>query len=475
MGKPTGFLDYGREDVPHREVAQRIQDYNDMDVALPEETLRNQAARCMDCGVPFCHGSGCPLGNRIPEFNDYVYQGRWEQACAILHSTNNFPEVTGRICPAPCETSCTLNIAHDPVLIRHIESQIVERGFAEGWIQPVVAAEKTGKRVAIIGSGPAGLAAAQQLARVGHDVVVFEKDKHIGGLLRYGIPDFKLEKKLIDRRLEQMKAEGVRFETGVEVGEDISSRYLQRTFDAVCLTMGSMIPRDLMVEGRDLEGVHFAMEFLRQQNKRVSGEKFDEEPILAGGKHVIVIGGGDTGSDCVGTSIRQGAADVKQFEILPQPPEKRTDDNMWPEWPLVFRTSTSQEEGCERRWCVLTKKLTGDRNAQVRELHGIEVEWKKTDKKGWQMKELAGNGFTVKADLVLLAMGFIHVEHEGLVEQFGLEKDGRGNLITDNFATSQEGVFAAGDAVSGASLVVRAIRAGRDAAVAVNEYLKSQS
>jgi glutamate synthase (NADPH/NADH) small chain len=425
----------------------------------------------MDCGVPFCHGAGCPLANRIPEFNDLIYRGRWREASDNLHSTNNFPEITGRICPAPCESACTLGINDDPVLIRHIEYQVAERAFAEGWIRPLPAEKKTGKRVAIVGSGPAGLAAAQQLARAGHDVTVFEKDERVGGLLRYGIPDFKLEKRIIDRRVQQLAAEGVKFQTGVMVGQDISARYLRKMFDAICLTMGAGEPRDLKVPGRGFENIVFAMEYLTQQNRLNFGEKIPtRELINAKDKTVVVIGGGDTGSDCVGTARRQGAREIHQYEILPQPPEARPGDTPWPTWPRVLRTSSSHEEGCHRRWCVLTKKFTG-RGTRVEELHGIEVGWTQGPS-GWTMKELPGTEFHLKVDLVLLAMGFVHVVHPGLVEQLGLKTDDRGNVTASGAMTSEEGVFAAGDTTLGASLVVRAIKAGRDVAAAIDQWLR---
>ena len=471
MGKPSGFMEIPRRDVPHRDVNERVKDHFEIDLPLSPEAILDQAARCMDCGIPFCHGSGCPLKNRIPEFNDLLYRGRWREACDNLHSTNNFPEITGRICPSLCEASCTLNLNDKPVLIRHIELQIVERGWTEGWITPLKPARKTGRRVAIVGSGPAGLAAAQQLARAGHDVVVFEKNARVGGLLRYGIPDFKLEKKVLDRRLEQMEAEGVEFQTGVQIGEDISPKYLLNQFDAICIALGAGQPRDLVVPGRELKNVHLALDFLGQQNRVNAGEPVDPAAIIsAKDKTVVVIGGGDTGSDCVGTARRQGATDIVQMEIMPQPPQERPAETPWPTWPRILRSSTSHEEGCTRRWAVLTKKLAGD-GQQVKELHGVQVEWT-SGPGGYKMKELPGTEFVQKADLVLLAMGFAHVVHTGLVQNMGLKLDPKGNLAVDpNCMTSQSGVFAVGDAAAGASLVVHAIAAGRKAAEAIDRFL----
>ncbi len=475
MGKPTGFMEYDRQDVPHRPVTERVKDYFEVDVPLPEEMLLQQAARCMDCGIPFCHGMGCPLANRIPEFNDLVYRGRWKEACDSLHATNNFPEITGRVCPAPCETACTLNINDEPVLVRHIELQIVERGWDEGYIIPQLPKEKTDKRVAVIGSGPAGLAAAQQLARAGHEVTLFEKDDRIGGLLRYGIPDFKLDKSILDRRLKQLEAEGVSFRPAANIGEDISPKYLRARYDAVLLAMGATSPRDLTIPGRGFENIHFAMDYLRQQNRINAGDSIpDEERINAKDKIVVVIGGGDTGSDCVGTAVRQGARQVHQLEIMPKPPESPDPTTPWPTWPRMLRTSSSQEEGCNRLWSVLTKKLSGvgDRVAQ---LHGIEVEWIPTDDGRMKMQEVEGSEFTMKVDLVLLAMGFVHVAHQPLADPLGLKYDERGNIIVDaEYHTSERGVFAAGDCASGASLVVHAINNGRQAAAAVNRWLKEQ-
>jgi glutamate synthase (NADPH) small chain len=473
VADPTGFMERKREEPDHRPVAERVKDYFEINLPMPEDTLLRQASRCMDCGIPFCHGAGCPLHNRIPEFNDLVYRGRWREACENLHSTNNFPEITGRICPAPCEGSCTLNINDDPVTIKQIELEIAERGFREGWIRAEPALERTNQRVAVVGSGPTGLAAAQELARAGHDVVVFEKDEKPGGLLRYGIPDFKLEKRLLDRRLEQLIAEGVQFQCGVTVGEDISPRYLRKMFDAILLTMGAGEPRDLVVPGRGYENIHFAMEYLTQQNRANAGElESSVEQISARDRVVVVIGGGDTGSDCVGTAIRQGAKEVHLFEILPQPPEGRNPATPWPDWPRILRTSTSHEEGCHRRWCVQVKRLTGV-GVRVNELHGCDVEW--VGENGMEMREVSGSGFSMKVDLVLLAMGFIHVVHQGLVDAMDLELDRRGNVVIDSsFMTKEEGLFAAGDTATGASLVVRGIDAGRKAAAAIDEWLATR-
>jgi glutamate synthase (NADPH/NADH) small chain len=467
MGKPTGFLEYKRQDEGHRPVSERVKDFSEMMLPLSPDQIRLQAARCMDCGVPFCHGCGCPLGNRIPEFNDYVYSNQWEDACKVLHSTNNFPEITGRVCPALCEAACTLGIHDEPVTIRHIEYQVVEKGWEMGWIKPIAAQNRSGKKIAVVGSGPGGLAAAQQLARKGHDVTVFEKEEGLGGLLRYGIPNFKLDKGIIDRRIDQMRREGVDFQTGTNVGVDITGDYLAKRFDAVCVSMGAGVPRDLQVPGRELDGVHFAMDFLSQQNKLICGESLDHSQISAKDKVVVVIGGGDTGSDCVGTSNRHGAKKVFQFEILPQPPVSRPSHTPWPMWPQIMRTSTSQVEGVERKWCVSTKEIIG--KGKVEALKCAEVKWDKDDKGNWKMTET--KEFEVKADLVLLAMGFLHVDHSGMVKQLELETDARGNITTNNYQTSREGVFACGDTVSGASLVVRAINSGREMAQAVHEYL----
>jgi glutamate synthase (NADPH/NADH) small chain len=459
MGEVKGFLKYKRQDAGLRPVEQRIHDFRELDLHLTPDQIRQQAARCMDCGIPFCHGVGCPLGNSIPDLNDFIYKGQWERACRLLHATNNFPEITGRVCPGPCETACTLSINDEPVTIRHIEYQIVEMGFSEGWIEPLPAVERTGRRVAIIGSGPAGLAAAQQLARAGHAVTVFEKDQQLGGILRYGIPDFKLEKRIIDRRLKQLIAEGVEFQTDVNVGNDISVHYLLKMSDCVLLAMGARQPRPLDVPGADLQNVVYAMDFLTAQNP----------PWRTKDKAAVVIGGGDTGSDCVGTARRQGAKEIYQLEILPKPPENRPVDTPWPMWPRIMRTSSSHEEGCHRRWSVMTKRLTG--NKRVEQLHGCEVQWIK-DSNGWKVNELSDNDFVIKTDLVILAMGFLHVVQEGLIANLDLQLDDQGNVAVNDCQASRPGIFAAGDIVNGPSLVVTAIKSGREAATAINRRLQ---
>ncbi len=472
MPKQHNFVTYKRKKVAYRPVEERLDDYREIALPLSEEQLMQQASRCMDCGIPFCHGFGCPLSNTMPEINELLRQGHWQDACYLFHTTNNFPEITGRVCPAMCEAACTLAINDEPVTIRQIELQLTERGFDEGWIKPVIAEKKTGKKVAVVGSGPAGLAAAQQLARAGHSVVVFEKSEHAGGLLRYGIPDFKLEKRIIDRRLKQMTAEGVEFQTGVNVGEDISAHYLQKRFDCICLTMGTGTPRTLQIEGADLPDIHLAMDYLTMQNmlntREITGDATAN--ISAEGKNVVVIGGGDTGSDCVGTARRQGAKNVHQLEILPKPPETRPADTPWPTWPRILRTSTSHEEGTERMWAVDTKKITGG-NGKNMQLHCCEVEWAK-DGGAWKPADVKGSEFTLDADLVLLALGFLHVEHSGLVTDLGLKLDNRGNIVVDNYQSSQPFVFAAGDAISGASLVARAINSGREAGAAIEGWFK---
>lgn len=468
--KPTGFLEYERQIATKRPVEERVRDYREIPLLMTPERLNQQAARCMDCGIPYCHAHGCPLGNRIPDFNDMVYRGQWRKALDILHATNNFPEITGRICPAPCEAACTLNINQEPVTICQIELEIIEKGFAEGWIVPRPAPVQSGKRVAVVGSGPAGLAAAQQLAREGHGVTVFEKDERVGGLLRYGIPDFKLEKHILDRRLAQMKDEGVFFETGVTVGTDISIGYLRRSYDAILLACGARIARDLPIPGREMEGVVFAMDFLSQQNKRLSGEPFAEPDILATDKRVVVIGGGDTGSDCVGTSHRHGARSVLQVEIMPKPPPVRDESTPWPDWPYMLRTSSSHQEGGERRWSVLTKEFLG-KNGQVNAIRCAEVKWeKKNGRMGFS--EIPKSEFQIKADLVILAMGFTREGNSEVLRGFGVELDDSGTPRLDaRGMTTSPGVFLAGDLATGASLVVRAIAAGRRVAAGVSDYL----
>ncbi|MBF0094410.1 MAG: glutamate synthase subunit beta, partial [Alphaproteobacteria bacterium] len=426
MGKPTGFMEIERRDRAYAPVAERVKHYDEFVIPLPPKELREQGARCMDCGVPFCHG-GCPVNNIIPDWNDLVYRDDWRTASELLHSTNNFPEFTGRICPAPCEAACTLNLTDQPVTIRTLECAIVDRGWAEGWIIPQLPAQRTGKRVGVVGSGPAGLACAQQLARAGHSVTVYEKNPAAGGLLRFGIPDFKLDKRLIDRRVDQMRAEGVVFETGVHVGVAFPADRLLHDHDAVVLAGGSELPRDLPVPGRELDGVHFAMDFLGQQNRFLAGLPVpDSGRILATGKHVLVIGGGDTGSDCVGTSVRQGAASVTQIEIMPKPPEKEDKTATWPNWPHKLRVSSSQEEGCRPDWCVVTKGFEGE-DGRVRRVKAVRVEWK-PDR---TMAEIPGSDFTIPADLVLLAMGFVHPVRDGLLADLGVALDGRGNVKAD--------------------------------------------
>jgi glutamate synthase (NADPH/NADH) small chain len=470
MGLVKGFLDIERNDRPYEKVEARLKTWKEFILPLPPAEVSRQGARCMDCGIPFCH-NGCPVNNLIPDWNELVRRDRWQDALDVLHSTNNFPEFTGRICPAPCEASCTLNIDDNPVTIKSIECSIVDRGWQEGWIQPFIAARKTGKRVAVVGSGPAGMACAQQLARTGHSVTLFEKADRVGGLLRYGIPDFKMEKHLIDRRMRQMEAEGVEFRTGVEVGTTLSVKSLLEGYDAVALTGGAEWPRNLEVPGRELSGIHYAMDFLVQQNKRVAGD--DEAraapkgTLTAKGKHVIVIGGGDTGSDCIGTSNRQGAASITQLEVLPAPHEKENKGLTWPDWPLKMRTSSSQEEGAERDFAVLTKRAVG-KNGKVGALECVRLEWA-----GGKMQEVAGSAFQLKADLVLLAMGFLGPRKPGMLEQSGVALDPRGNVAATvkDYKTSVPKLFAAGDMRRGQSLVVWAIREGRQCASAVDEML----
>ena len=469
MGKPTGFLEVGRSLPEKRDAKQRISDYYEVEGELNEGLTAKQASRCMDCGVPFCH-HGCPLGNNIPEFNDAAYQGNWKLAYEILISTNNFPEFTGRICPAPCEASCVLGINKPAVTIEYIEKSIIEKAFADGIVTARIPSTRTGKKVAIIGSGPAGLAAAAQLNYAGHSVTVFERADEIGGLLRYGIPDFKLDKRVLTRRLELMKEEGVKFQVNANVGVNIKLQKLQEEFDAIVLCGGSTVPRDLPIPGRNLKGVHFAMDFLTQQNQRVSDKKVKVEEIWATGKNVMVIGGGDTGSDCVGTSNRHKAKSVTQIEILTKPPTDRTPEMPWPNWPMILRTSSSHEEGCDRHWSIVTKEFVGDSKGNLKGLKVVNVEWKVKDGKSI-FEEVKDSEREIPCELALLAMGFLHPQHQGLLQQLGAELDDRGNVRCSNYNTSVEGVFSAGDMRRGQSLVVWAISEGREAARAVDEYL----
>ena len=471
MGKITGFLDFPRQTEENIPTEERVKNYKEFILHLSDEEAKIEGARCMDCGIPFCN-SGCPVNNIIPDWNDLVFQQNWEAAIDVLHSTNNFPEFTGRICPAPCEAACTLNINSDPVGIKSIEHAIIDKAWENNWVTPQIAKNKTGKRVAIVGSGPAGLAAAQQLARVGHNVDVYEKNDRIGGLLRYGIPDFKMEKFHIDRRIEQMEAEGVEFKTNQNVGETVDPEKLVENYDAVILSGGAEWPRDLPVPGRELDGVHFAMDFLPLQNKVVAGDKVSDQ-ITATGKHVVVIGGGDTGSDCVGTSNRHSAASVTQFELMPQPPEQENKSMIWPYWPLKMRTSSSHEEGCERDWSIATKSFVGE-EGKVKQLIATKVEWR-----DGKMQEIPNTDFKLKADLVLLAMGFMGPQ-QTMLDKFLIEKDQRGNVKASTegekaYSTSRKKVFAAGDMRRGQSLVVWAIREGRQCARAVDEFLMGSS
>jgi glutamate synthase (NADPH/NADH) small chain len=474
MGNPKGFIQIPRKTAGYRPQNERIYDYGEVEQTLNEQDRRDQAARCMDCGVPFCQW-GCPVMNNMPEWQDAIYQGNWKNAIDLLHITNNFPEFTGRICPAPCEHACTLNIQDNPVTIRENEAAAAEKGFEMGFIVPKPPAQRTGMKVAVVGSGPSGLACADLLNKWGHNVTVFEKDDAVGGLLRYGIPDFKLNKRVIDRRLDILMTEGIEFKTGIYVGHDVKGAELLKSFDAVCLTIGAMKPRSLTVEGSDLKGIYYAMDFLTQQNKINHGLKIaDEDRILASGKDVVVIGGGDTGSDCVGTSIRQGAKSVMQIEILPKPPETRNLKNPWPFWANVLRYSSSHEEGCERRWSLSTRRCMGD-NGFVKQIEVVEVDWVNSNGT-LAMVEKPGTNRFIGADMVLLAMGFVHCVHEGLAGEFGLEFDPRGNIRVDHgFRTSKEKVFAAGDATIGASLVVRAIFQGRNLARAVDNFLRKSN
>ena len=469
MGDPKGFMKFVREGPNRRSVDLRVKDWNELYQPISDEKLRTQGARCMDCGVPFCQSTnGCPVVNLIPEWNDLVYRGRWLSALKALHATNNFPEFTGRLCPAPCESACVLGVNNDPVSIRVLEWNIIEHGFSDGLVEPILPVSKTGKTVAIVGSGPAGLAAAQQLARAGHNVTVFEKSDRIGGLLRYGIPDFKMEKWVIDRRLDQMRAEGVTFETNVTVGKDLSPEELRGRFDAVGLTLGAELARDLAVPGRELNGVHFAMDFLKQQNKQNAGDAITGERITAQGKRVVVIGGGDTGSDCVGTAHRQDCREVHQFEVLPEPPPHRAASTPWPLWPMQLRTSHAHEEGCDRQWSISTTKFTGH-NGHVTKLHAQRV----TFEHG-KFVPVPNSDFEMDVDLVLLAMGFTGPVKNGLLDSLGVKYDPRGAVAVDeNFMTNLDGIFAGGDTKRGASLIVWAIAEGRKMAAGINQYLQA--
>ena len=476
MGKPTGFMEWGRQPPERRPVRDRVGDYRELYQRWPEASAKEQGSRCMDCAVPFCH-TGCPLGNVIPEFNHYVYLGDWEGALRILLSTNNFPEFTGRICPAPCEASCVLSINSDPVTIEYIEKEIADRGFEQGWIKAEPPSKRTGKRVAVVGSGPAGLAVAQQINRAGHQVTVLERADSIGGLLALGIPDFKLDKEVLKRRLDLMEEEGIVFQTGVDVGVNYTVERLLNEYDAVCLACGSTQARELDVPGRDLEGVHLAMEYLTQQNKAISGEEVAlDDRITAEGKRVVILGGGDTGADCLGTAHRQGAEIVHQYELLAEPPDQRPADNPWPQWPMVLRSSPAHEEGGVRDYGILTKSFSGS-EGKLERLHAVRVEWKQPENGGRPaMTEVAGSDFVVETELVLLAMGFLHPEHDGMLTQLGVELDGRGNVKVDaNRMSSVPGVFAAGDAARGQSLVVWAIAEGRETAREIDLYLMGET
>lgn len=470
MGNPKGFMEISRKTGGYRPINERIKDFSEVEYSLDEKDRQAQASRCMDCGIPFCQW-GCPIMNNMPEWQDAIYRGNWRKAIDILHVTNNFPEFTGKICPAPCEHACVLNIHEEPVTIRENESSVAEKAFALGLIKPQPPKIRSGKKVAVIGSGPAGLACADLLNKWGHTVTVFEKDDAAGGLLRYGIPDFKLDKGIIDRRLNILLDEGLIIKTGVHVGLDISGQDLLNEFDAICLAIGAMKPRNLEVEGRDLDGVYFAMDYLTQQNRMISGKTVPQKDrISAKGKHVVVIGGGDTGSDCVGTAARQGARSITQIEILPKPPLKRNLDNPWPYWANTLRTSSSHEEGCERKWSMATKKFIGE-NGKVKHIEAVEVDWIQSNGK-MQLVEKQTGVQRLNADLVLLSMGFVHPVHEGLLEEFKLDYDNRGNIFTNETKmTSLDKIFAAGDAASGASLVVRAIASGREVAGKMDQFL----
>jgi glutamate synthase (NADPH) small chain len=474
MGQVDGFMKYNRENPKSRDTKERLKDYKEIYTPLEKDKVKSNAARCMDCGVPFCH-NGCPLGNNIPDFNDAVYQGRWEEAIQILSSTNNFPEFTGRICPAPCEASCVLSINNDAVAIEYIEKTIAETAFEKGYIKPTPPSSRTGKRIAVIGSGPAGLAAAAQLNKAGHWVTVFERSDRVGGLLRYGIPDFKLDKSVVERRVRLMEQEGIIFRTNAHVGVNISAQHLEKEFDAVVICGGASASRDLPIPGRNLKGVHYAMEFLPQQNKRVAGDRIFSGDILASGKNVLVIGGGDTGSDCVGTSNRQGAKTVTQIELLAKPPLKRGESNPWPLWPMVLMTSSSHEEGVKREWAILTKEFVGDNNGRLTGLKVVEIKWGLNAQGKMGFEEIPGSERIIQCELALLAIGFTGAEKGGMIDELKLELDERTNIKTTNYMTSHEGVFAAGDIRRGQSLVVWAISEGREVARAVDTWLMGSS
>ena len=475
MGKITGFIEFHRAKQPYRPVAERVRDWKQVMAAFPEDVLRKQGARCMDCGIPFCH-QGCPLGNLIPDWNDLVYRGQWQEAIERLHATNNFPDFTGTLCPAPCEGACVLGINDDPVTIKAIELAIIDRAFQEGWIKPEPPKVLTGKKVAVVGSGPAGLAGAQQLRRAGHEITVFERDDRIGGLLRYGIPEFKMEKKVLDRRLEQMQAEGVVFKTKAHIGVNVPVEELKQNFDAILLAGGACAPRDLPVPGRDLQGVHFAMEYLTQSNRRCEGEKIPvNEEIAAKGKHVVIIGGGDTGADCLGTANRQGAASVHQLEIMPRPPETRASDNPWPQWPFIYRVASAHEEGVERLYSVSSKRFIGDGQGRVKTLELVKVEMVREHGRAI-INEIPGSSFTIPCDLALLAMGFTGPERPGMLEQLGVKFTDRGNVWHNgDWMTNVPGVFTAGDMQHGQSLIVWAIAEARSAARGIDKYLTGAS
>ena len=474
MGLIDGFMKFDREMPKSRDVKERIKDNNEVYTPLDKEKVKQQASRCMDCGVPFCH-HGCPLGNNIPDFNDAVYQGKWGEAIKILSSTNNFPEFTGRICPAPCEASCVLSINNKPVTIEYIEKTIAEQAFEKGYIKPHPPKTRTGKRIAVVGSGPAGLAAAAQLNKAGHWVTVFERSDRIGGLLRYGIPDFKLEKHVVDRRIKLMEAEGIIFRTNANVGVNISAKHLKDEFDAVVMCGGASAPRDLPIPGRHLNGIHFAMDFLPQQNKKVAGDRIFTGEILATDKNVLVIGGGDTGSDCVGTSNRQMAKSITQIELLSQPPLTRSDNNPWPLWPMILMTSSSHEEGVKRQWSILTKEFLGDNMGRVTGLKIVDIKWGENEQGKMGFQEIAGSERVIPCELALLAIGFVGAEKAGMVDELKLELDARGNIRTENYMSSLDGVFAAGDIRRGQSLVVWAISEGREAARAIDTWLMGTS